>query len=160
MTGQPSPLLDRFPVTPAGEAETDEALAMVRRCSARSRFHRFHGPSDGVAYTTSQLRRPGDIVLLAWDGPRCVAMAALAREGTDRADIGVLVEDVYQRRGIGRRLILGLAEEARGRGIGTIHADVLGDDPHLVRQLSRLGPARVAIAAGTYSIDVEIAPPS
>jgi GNAT superfamily N-acetyltransferase len=154
VTGGPKSRLDiRRPT----HSDTAAVLGMVERCSPRSRFYRFHGPSDGIAYTVSQLRRPGDAVLLAWDGPRCVGMGALARDNAGGGDIGVLVEDAYQRRGLGRRLLLGLRAEAHLLGIGTIHADVMGDDAHLVRELRRLGPARVAIDSGTYSVDIDVA---
>lgn len=145
-------------IEPARVPDTDAVLAMLGRCSRTSLRHRFHGPTDGVAYTSAQLRRPGDIVLLAWEGDRCVGMAVIALDGAGGADLGALVEDGRQRRGIGTGLIQAAVTEARRRGVRSLHADIMGDDGHLVRSLRRLGPARVAICAGIFEVDVDLAP--
>ena len=146
---------------PAQPSDAPAVLAMLERCSKASLFHRFHAPSDGVAYTKAQLDRPGDIVYLAWEGETCVGMGVFAlecREGTTVAHIGVLVEDDRQRHGIGRRLVAADAREAISRGIGVVHADVMGEDVHLVRALRNLGPTHVTLETGAFSVDVALSP--
>jgi GNAT superfamily N-acetyltransferase len=71
-------------------------------------------------------------------------------------DLGVLVEDAWQRRGIGTRLVASLLVDARTRGVATVHADVLGDDLFILEALRRIGPVSVSIEFGSYSIDIEI----
>jgi GNAT superfamily N-acetyltransferase len=138
-------------------ADTRAVLAMVRRCWSTSLFHRFHGPTDGLSYTRDALRRAGDIIVLGWEGDRCVGMAQLAGPLASSPHLGVLVEDERQRRGIGTRLVTALSSEAVRRGVRSIHADILGEDGRLVAALRRLGPTRVDLDVGTYSVDIQLA---
>ena len=71
-------------------------------------------------------------------------------------DLGVLVEDAWQRRGIGTCLVASLLVNARAMGVMTVHADVLGDDLFILAALRRIGPLSVSIEFGSYSIDIEI----
>jgi GNAT superfamily N-acetyltransferase len=48
--------------------------------------------------------------------------------GTEEADTAILVEDAWQGRGLARMLLLRLAEVARGRGIRTFTALILGEN--------------------------------
>ena len=144
----------------ARPTDTPAVLAMLERCSKTSLYRRFHGPSDGVEYTKAQLNRPGDIAYLAWEDDVCVGIGVFAleeREGGIVAHIGVLVEDDRQRHGIGRRLVGAAARDAIRRGVAVVHADVMGDDLHLVRALRRLGPTDVSLETGQFSVDVTLA---
>jgi GNAT superfamily N-acetyltransferase len=163
MIGQPAAPISpvKAVIRPAQPTDLPAVLAMLERCSKASLFRRFHAPSDGVAYTKAQLDRPGDIVYLAWEGDVCVGMGVFAlecRDGTAVAHVGVLVEDDRQRHGIGRRLVAADAREAISRGIGVVHADVMGDDVHLVRALRQLGRTDVKLETGAFSVDVALAP--
>ncbi|MBV9659717.1 MAG: GNAT family N-acetyltransferase [Acidimicrobiales bacterium] len=143
-------------ISGAGPADIPPVLEMLARCSPESRLRRFHGPSDGVAYTQAQLARKEDIVRLAWGGDRCVGMGVV---GLDRAGVphlGALVEDAVQHRGVGRRLVRSLVAEARRRGLSSIHADVMGDNAGLVGALARLGEASVRMGSGLVSVDIKI----
>ena len=162
MIGQTNPAVgpQATRIRPAGPADMPAVLDMLERCSQTSLFRRFHAPSDGIEYTKAQLLRPGDIVYLAWEGEECIGMGVFAlesRQGTTVAHLGVLVEDDRQRHGIGRRLVAAAARDAIGRGIGLVHADVMGDDVHLVRALRRLGPTDVTLETGSYAVDVTLA---
>jgi GNAT superfamily N-acetyltransferase len=148
-------------IRPGGPSDIPAVLEMLDRCSKTSLFHRFHSPSDGIEYTKAQLRRPGDIIYLAWEGDVCVGMGVYAlerREETVIAHLGVLVQDDRQRQGIGRRLIAAAARDAIDRGIGRVHADVMGEDVHLVRALRRLGSTDVTLETGEFSVDVALPP--
>lgn len=137
--------------------DTEAVLAMVGRCSRASLFHRFHGFTDGVAYFGALLRdRPDDHTLLAWSGPVCVGVATLGVGATGIVDLGALVEDGWQRRRIGIRLIASLLDEARARGLTTVHADVLVDDAFILRALRRIAPLSVSPDRGSYSIDINL----
>jgi GNAT superfamily N-acetyltransferase len=142
----------------ARPADTPAVLAMVRRCSPTSLFHRFHGPTDGLSYTDTVLRRGGDIIFLAWEESRCAGMAQLGGGPASVPHLGVLVEDERQRRGIGTRLVMAVASEARRRGVRFMHADVLGEDGRLLAALGRLGPTQVDLHMGTYSVDIDLMP--
>jgi GNAT superfamily N-acetyltransferase len=153
VTPDSAPALQMMPALPA---DTLAVLAMVRRCSSASLYHRFHGPTDGLSYTNDALHRVGDIIVLAWEGERCVGMAQLGGPLSSSPHLGVLVEDNRQRRGIGTRLVMAVASEGVRRGIRSIHADILGEDGHLLASLRRLGLTRVDLDMGTYSVDIEL----
>jgi GNAT superfamily N-acetyltransferase len=138
-------------------SDTEAVLEMLRRCSRTSLLHRFHGFSDGVAYFEGLLRDgPIDQTFLAWCRSTCVAVATLGANATGVVDLGVLVEDGWQRRGIGTWLVATLLVNARETGVTTVHADVLGDDGFILDALRRIGPLTVAIESGSYSVDIEI----
>ncbi len=144
-------------VLPPAVTDTDALLAMLGRCSRASLFHRFHGFTDGVAYFAALLRaRPDDQTLLAWSGSTCVGAATIAAGATGLLDLGVLVEDAWQRRGIGTRLIASLLDDARAKGVTAVRADVLVDDAFILRAMRRIGPLRVSVERGSFSIDINL----
>jgi GNAT superfamily N-acetyltransferase len=147
-------------VKPATVADTPAVLAMLGRCSPGTLFHRFHGPSDGVVYTRALLARQSmDETLVAWYDGACVGLATLSRDREGASHLGVLVEDAWQRRGVGRQLVSTLLGEARSHGVRQVHADVLGEDRFVVEALRRAGSMTVAIASGTYSVDINLDSP-
>jgi GNAT superfamily N-acetyltransferase len=160
MVQAPSPpLAGVADVTFVGPAASDieAVLAMLRRCSRASLFHRFHGFTDGRAYFEAQLRdRPVGQTLLAWHDSAYVGVATLGVGADGGIDLGLLVEDSCQRQGIGSRLAASLLEHVRANGVTTVHADVLGDDEFILRTLRRIGPLKVKIQSGIFSIDVDL----
>jgi GNAT superfamily N-acetyltransferase len=156
-TRTPQRLASEVAVLGPTASDLGAVLAMLARCSRATLFHRFHGFADGVAYYGALLRdRPVDQTLLAWHGSTCVGVASLGVGATGTIDLAVLVEDAWQRRGIGIRLVESLLDSARARGVASVHADVLGDDPFMLRALRRVGPLTVSIEFGTYAIDIDI----
>ena len=129
---------------------------MMRRCSKISLQHRFHGPTDGIAFTTHQLNRNVDLLAVAWEGPWCVGMGALAPDSRGVFHLGVLVQDDRQRQGIGTRIVRSLTERARNIGVWSIHADVLGENGRLVGSFRRLGLTSVVMDHGTYLVDIDL----
>jgi GNAT superfamily N-acetyltransferase len=138
-------------------SDAEAAMAMLARCSRATLFHRFHGFTDGVAYFGALLRDPPlDQTLLAWYRSCCVGLATLGAGTTGILDLGVLVEDAWQRRGVGTLLAASLLDSARATGVTTVHADVLGDDEFILRALRRIGRLTVTIEAGSFSIDIDL----
>jgi GNAT superfamily N-acetyltransferase len=127
---------------------------MLRRCSGASLYHRFHGFSDGAAYVQGQLRLQTDIVQLAWVGSTCVGFGVLADSGNGPWEIGLLVEDSWQLKGVGARLLQALTNEARERGIPVIEACLLGEDASLANLLRRAGPIQTQLDYGTLTVQV------
>jgi GNAT superfamily N-acetyltransferase len=141
----------------AAVTDTPAVLAMLGRCSPATLFHRFHGPSDGVVYTRALLARQSiDETLVAWHDEACVGLATLSRDREGTPHLGVLVEDAWQRQGVGRQLVSTLLGQARAHGVRHVHADVLGEDRFLVQALRRAGSMTVAIASGSYSVDIDL----
>ena len=68
-----------------------------------------------------------------------VALASLITNlGQGSAELGVLVEDAWQRAGVGRRLAAHLIATAPGRDIGTLTASVLADNAKVAELLRRI----------------------
>jgi GNAT superfamily N-acetyltransferase len=144
-------------VTRAMVLDTPAVLAMLARCSPMTLFRRFHGPSDGVAYTRALLdRQPSDETLAAWNRSACIGLATLGRDEEGIAHLGVLVEDAWQRRGVGGRLVGALVEGARAKGASRLHADVLADDWPMLRALRRVGPLTISFELGTLAVDIDL----
>jgi GNAT superfamily N-acetyltransferase len=66
------------------------------------------------------------VVLVATEGDAVRGIGEFVIEGPGRAELALMVEDGYQRRGIGRRLFRRLEELATRRGISGFTADVSG----------------------------------
>lgn len=106
--------------------------AVFAGLSPQSRYLRFHSP---VHRMTASVRR----ALLDIDGHDHVALIALSPRGEalgiarfirdaarpDAAEVAVEVVDAHQGRGVGRRLLTALVEEAGRVGIGRVQALVL-----------------------------------
>jgi GNAT superfamily N-acetyltransferase len=152
--GRPAPAVQ---VAPSTAADLPFVLAMTARCSRETLFHRFHGFTDGGGYIRGLFSgEREDAMFVARSGLACVGLASLDRDGTGVAHVGVLVEDAWQRQGIGSLLLAALADAARARRCRIVHADVLGEDNFIVRMLRRVGPLRVSIEVGTLSVDVDV----
>lgn len=132
-------------------AHPDDAGALHRmfeRCGPDTRYGRFHGPLHALPepYLTEALTaEPGlHDALVAEGADRAELVALGSARAVDHAavEIGLLVEDGEQRRGLGTRLLVALASRARDRGVTELRCDVLHRNRALLGTLrSALGPA-------------------
>jgi GNAT superfamily N-acetyltransferase len=130
---------------------------MAARCSPTALFRRFHGVTDGVAYFRALLRDHAKYEThIALYRLRCVGIATIASNAEGAGDLGVLVEDRWQRRGIASRLVASVLPGARKRGLTTLHADVLNDDVFIVEALSRIGRLSVSVDLDAVSLDINL----
>ncbi|MCP2322754.1 GNAT superfamily N-acetyltransferase [Hamadaea flava] len=133
-------------VREATAADLDEVLAMHRRCSRESLYRRYvSGAGTPPAALLARLLTAGTIVAVATGGVhdgRLVAMASLAG---DPAEAAILVEDAWQRRGIGTLLAHRLAVTASGK----ILAHVLAGNQPAARTIRRL-QADGTLGAATF----------
>jgi GNAT superfamily N-acetyltransferase len=110
------------------------------RSSAATRQRRYPGgvrtPSE------ARLRRlldPDDgLTLLAVHDDRLVAMANLIVEG-DLGEVALMVQDDWQRRGIGTALLRRLTAYAEGTGLAALVAHTGADNAAMLRTLRRFG---------------------
>jgi GNAT superfamily N-acetyltransferase len=79
------------------------------------------------------------VVLLATEGDAVRGIGEFVVEGPCRAELALMVEDGYQRRGIGRRLFRRLEELATRRGISAFTADVSGGNQPMQNLLRSAG---------------------
>ena len=148
-------------VAAATVANAAAVHAMMARCSRMTLLRRFHGVTDGVTYTRAlfecqPIDRTIDQTFVAWHHSACVGLATLRPDGEEVAHLGVLVEDAWQRTGVGTLLVAALLKDARARGLSSVHADVLGENQFIVNALRRAGQVTVSVTLGTYSVDIDI----
>lgn len=120
-------------VTELNRDTAPEAVdAVFAGLSARSRYLRFHSPTPRL---TASARR----VLTDVDGERHAAVCAriggdpvgiarVIKTGECGAEIAVAVVDLWQRRGVGRRLLEELTSVAARLGVAELRGTVLPDN--------------------------------
>src|SRR4051794_8879057 len=138
--------------------------AMFERCSIETRYGRFLSPIPRFP--------PGhldDIVhpragRWSWvitdddtddDEPRIVALASLFGDG-DTAELGLMVEDAEQRRGLGTDLLGCVAAQAVQSGVRALVAVTLVQSHHVRRMLERLGPVTTTCSGFTCDLRLEV----
>ena len=141
-------LLERVELRTGTTDDTVLLLAMHARCSAHTLQLRYHSPQPRInAAVARGLLQPADgASVVATAGPDLVGIGVLA-DGEDGPELGVLVEDGYQRRGLGTRLVHHLVREAADRAIPSVRCVALAGNDAALSTLLRLG-LRVHVAAG------------
>lgn len=143
--------------------DVDELLAMHGRCSVDSRFGRWHGHTK--RFPPSYLARllGEDLAIVARSGDRDDRVIGLgsaahvaARAGSAESvwEVGLLVEDEWQRLGVGGQLLTELMVLARESGASVIRAQVLARDAVLLAPLKTLGPTIATMSHGIITADV------
>jgi GNAT superfamily N-acetyltransferase len=131
---------------------------MFSRLSRESIYWRFHMPYPSVpewavALFTSVDEAQGKYLVVV-AGNEIVGHAMYARSEDGRsADIGILVEDEWQRRGIGKLLLSRLAAAARRPRIEAFTGVVLGENRPMMRLLAAVFTGiRSTLRGGQYEI--------
>lgn len=92
-----------------------------------------------ASYLKTVLSDPAASVIAEAGDPAVVyALASLVRGGDGSAELGVLVEDAWQRRGFGRHLVGHLIAAAPVRQITELTASVLSRNAGVADQLRRV----------------------
>lgn len=121
----------------AGERDLDALLQFLRSLSPESLYFRFLGlPSLNPSRVRALTAVDGGAAtsLVAESGGRIVAFAGFYRdpESVDRAEVAFAVSDALRGHGIGTRLLERLASIARGQGIHTFDAYVMGENRRML----------------------------
>lgn len=136
--------------------------------SDRSRRLRFHGPKPRLREAELELLvdvgccgREAVAAVEAASG-RSIGIARFVRDGDDAstAEVAFEVVDVWQGRGVGRRLAQELARIAAEQGIRRLHALVATDNPAALAVMKRLGTVEWAAydggGGGAYDVVVAL----
>lgn len=146
-------------VRAAGPDDKAGARAMHLRCSPDSLRLRYHGPvRDSDRHLDHLLGGRHGRSLAVTDGNgRIVALGHLMWDDGE-AELAVLVEDAWQRRGLGLVLLRRLAALARAAGIGTVYAVTHASNAGLIAAMRRLAvPLEFRAEEGTLVITATLA---
>jgi len=136
---------------------------MFSRLSRESIYQRFHMPYPSVPEWAVALfigsHEPQGKYLVAVVGNNIVGHAMYTRSEDGRsADIGIIVEDEWQRRGIGKLLLSKLAAAARRQRIEAFTGVVLGENRATMRLVTAVfTEVRSTVRGGQYEIYVPLA---
>jgi GNAT superfamily N-acetyltransferase len=144
----------------AREGDRLALTEMTGRCSAQTRYQRFHGHVTAIParYLTEALAGlPDHLALVACAGPgHVVALASCRAVGDGTAELGVLVEDAWQRLGIGSALLGELVRHARFSGMSALTAQVLGEQSWIVGLLAGHGTCDSVISRAVLNVSVRL----
>jgi GNAT superfamily N-acetyltransferase len=134
--------------------------AMFLRCTPATVYQRFHGPVKAFpsSYLAGALAGgPAHYALVACSGARVVALAScvLTDDGAS-AELGILIEDGWQRRGLGRRLLGQLVAHASSRGVSHLDAQVLTEQDWIIGLLSGHGTCTSAFRLGVREVRLRL----
>lgn len=129
---------------------------MIGRCSQESVRQRFHGyrRSFPERYLTGAVGGlDGHFALIAEvPGSSIVALASCVAVADDAADIAVLVEDSYQRQGIGSTMLRMLLAYVDHRGIDAVQATVLAEQEWILQLLRGFGSCSASVSMGVFEV--------
>jgi len=134
---------------------------MLARCTGQTRYRRFHGPVSVFPerYLTEALSgSPLHFALVASaerDGT-VVALASCRAVDEGVAELGILVEDEWQRRGVGSDLLREIVAYAVRTGLRALQAQVLADQPWIVGLLRRHGTCTMAGAGQALHVTLSL----
>jgi GNAT superfamily N-acetyltransferase len=134
-----------------------EVAALFKRLSPESVAQRFH--SAGIRITAAVLDQvtTGHTLVAELEG-RIVALASYypLRNGA-WAEIGIVVDDVSQRQGIGAALCSRLCRDAQRAGIRRLQAEVQLSNRGMLRLLRGLSfPMTTSVASGVAEVDLDL----
>ncbi|MEU8774795.1 GNAT family N-acetyltransferase [Streptomyces sp. NPDC048606] len=146
----------------ADGSDLDAARAMHDRCSERTLGLRYHGPvADADRYLGHLLSpRFGRTLAATTASGRLVALGHLLWDG-DETEVALLIEDDWQRRGIGSELLRRLLAMAVEAGCDSVYAVTRASNTGMVAAMRGLGlPLDYQIEEGTLVITARLdAPP-
>ena len=133
---------------PSVPDDAPRLVTMFERCSPASRYARFlaplaHFPASHLVDVVRSSTTRRSWVIDDFTTGNVVGVASWFQNDGDTAEIGVLVEDAWQRKGYGTALLDTLVESARHAGITTFVAHTLAESRHVQRMVHRLGPAHI-----------------
>jgi GNAT superfamily N-acetyltransferase len=143
----------------ATEGDRQALVRMLARCSGETRYRRFHGPVKlfPERYLTEALSgSPVHFALVATAGEDVVALASCRAVAEGVAELGVLVEDAWQRRGIGDRLLREMADFAARSGLRALQAQLLAEQPWIAGLLRRYGRCETVATGNLLQVTVRL----
>ncbi|MFD3451487.1 GNAT family N-acetyltransferase [Streptomyces sp. NPDC058691] len=144
----------------AGPEDLAAARDLHRRCSPATLAHRYHGPVADVDRYLNHLLSPrfGQTLAVETVSGRVVALAHLLWDG-DETEVALLVEDAWQRRGIGLELLRRLVAQAVEADCESVYAVTRATNTGMIAMMRRLGlPLDYQVEDGTLVITATLSP--
>jgi len=142
---------------------TDDDLALVTalhdRCSADALLRRFHAPVPRVPDRMARglIAPHHGWSVLAVHGQDAVGMACAGPVSEHMVEVGILVEDASQGRGVGSRLLRDVATEGAARGYRSLLCLTQPDNDAVLATIQRVAlPHTVTHADGLMRIVMQI----
>lgn len=139
--------------------DLEAAKAMHERCSPRTLSLRYHGPVGDADRYLNHLLSPrfGRTLAVQTASGRLVGLGHLLWDG-DETEVALLVEDEWQRRGIGGELLRRLVGMAGEAGCESVYAVTQSSNTGMVAAMRDLGlPLDYQIEEGTLVITARLA---
>ncbi|KOV59570.1 hypothetical protein ADL01_35580 [Streptomyces sp. NRRL WC-3618] len=144
----------------ADARDLDAAKAMHERCSPRTLSLRYHGPMGDANRYLDHLLSPryGRTLAVQTASGQVVGLGHLLWDG-EETEIALLVEDEWQRRGIGGELLRRLVSMAREANCEHVYAVTQSSNTGMVAAMRGLGlPLDYQIEEGTLVITARLDP--
>ncbi|MFD5655355.1 GNAT family N-acetyltransferase [Streptomyces sp. NPDC127039] len=144
----------------ADTRDVPAAKAMHERCSARTLGMRYHGPVGDADRYLNHLLSPrfGRTLAVQTASGRIVGLGHLLWDG-DETEVALLVEDGWQRRGIGGELLARLVAMASDAGCESVYAITQASNTGMVAAMRGLGlPLDYQIEEGTLVVTARLDP--
>jgi GNAT superfamily N-acetyltransferase len=157
---RPPHAMREIAVRRADPGDRAAAAAMHERCSSHTLRQRYHGPVGDVDRYLAHLLDPrhGQTLAVESEDGTIVALAHLLWDD-DAAEIAVLVEDAWQRHGIGGALVQRLTELARTAGVDEVYAVTNSSNSGMIATLRGLEvPLDYQVEDGTLVITAHLSP--
>lgn len=138
--------------------DIDAAKAMHERCSPRTLNLRYHGPVGDADRYLKHLLSPrfGRTLAVQTASGRIVGLGHLLWDG-DETEVALLVEDAWQRHGIGTELLGRLVTMAAEAGCDSVYAVTQSSNTGMVAAMRGLGlPLDYQIEEGTLVITARL----
>ncbi|MFD8233938.1 GNAT family N-acetyltransferase [Streptomyces sp. NPDC059696] len=142
----------------ADTRDLEAARAMHERCSPRTLKQRYHGPvRDADRYLNHLLSpRYGRTLAVQTASGRIVGLGHLLWDG-DETEVALLVEDAWQRRGVGAELLRRLVGMAVDAGCSSVYAVTQSSNTGMVAAMRGLGlPLDYQVEEGTLVITARL----
>ncbi|MGH3253242.1 MAG: GNAT family N-acetyltransferase [Trebonia sp.] len=171
----------------AATGDREALTRMFGRCTPETRYRRFHGPVRAIPerYLADALSGgPFHYALVACPGPvpepglgqepgrgpgrgqrpgddrdaaPIVALASCRMIDEGAAELGLFIEDAWQRRGLGTRLLRDLIAHAAGTGLRVLEAQLLAEQAWITGLLRPYGACRFRPASdGVLNVTVRL----
>ncbi|WP_153427289.1 GNAT family N-acetyltransferase [Streptomyces alkaliphilus] len=148
-------------IAPAGPEDLPAARALHERCSAETLARRYHGPVGEADRYLAHLLSPrhGHSFAARTTEGAVVALGHLLWDGED-TEVALLVEDAWQRRGVGSAVLGELLAGARAMNRPGVYAVTRVSDTGMAATMRSTGlPLEFARDGGTVVIGATLAPP-